>query len=174
MQFTIVITYIYIESIIILLVIHHDFPGKPFDLPYYGTCNGAGRSLEWTSHLVPLAVRCPICRCWAARWSNLLIMMCWSRGLEFHGVFVSIYIYISDQQMGKISRWCPSPYFNWSNFYGWFPSELPWTSQDLAGYHDETRSRQGLEVCGQWWVIWKLQLEARDAAGCSVTRQSYE
>ena len=26
---------------------------------------------------------------------------------------------------------------------------LPWTSQDLAGYHDETRSRQGLEVCGQ-------------------------
>jgi hypothetical protein len=103
---------------------------------------------------------------------------CWSwcvgRGASNFMGFLLVYIYISDQQMGKISRWCPSPYFNWSNFYGWFPSELPWTSQDLAGYHDETRSRQGLEVCGQWWVIWKLQLEARDAAGCSVTRQSYE
>lgn len=133
----------------------------------------AGRSLEWTSHLVPLAVRCPICRCWAARWFNLLIMMCWSRGLAFHGVFVSVYIYIL-----VISKWAKypggAPPLILTDPISMADFLLPWTSQDLAGYHDETRSRQGLEVCGQWWVIWKLQLEARDAAGRSVTRQSYE
>ena len=126
----------------------------------------AGRSLEWTSHLVPLAVRCPICRCWAARWFNLLIMMCWSRGLAFHGVFVSvcIYIYISDQQMGKISRWCPSPYFNWSNFYGWFPSALDLPGFGWISWRDTVKAGPG----GLWPVMGDMEVTTWGKGRCGT------